>query len=300
MNWAVLALLSACTLSVVVILDKRLLSVNIRNSQTYYAWLALSLVIFAALVYFVFGIQEDLSVRGTLTAFGAGAAWGVGLAFFFVGIKMEDASRAAAVFQTYPIFVAIFAGIFLDEAIGASRAVAILAIVAGAYMVSLRELSFGAALRPSKALPFLILASFSIGMGFFGNKVALGDLSLSTVYVFRSVGMVTSLLFFFRPRVFPEMAANFKDPSTRYLIFLNLFILAPFAVALSLIATSIGPVSLVSSVAAASPMLVFVLTALLSKTRLRSLGEPLQKETLAIKGPSVCLVVGGLIALQLV
>ncbi len=299
MNWATLALLSAVTISVVIILDKRLVSVNIRRSQAYYIWLVTALITLSTIIYLTVGIQDDLPASKVLIAYGAGLGWGMGLALFFIGVKLEEASRAAAIFQTFPIFVAIFAVIFLGESVGVGQGIAILNIVAGAYMISLRKLSFSAALRPSKALPLLLLASFSVGMGFFGNKVALESLSISTVYVFRSMGMVTILMLFFRPWMLPEMVSNFKHPATRYLIFLNLFVLAPIVTILSLIATDLGPVSLVSSIVATSPMFVFVFTALLTKTRLRSLGEPVHRETLAIKGTSVCLVVGGLIALQI-
>ena len=65
-------------------------------------------------------------------------------------------------------------------------------------------------------------------------------------------------------------------------------------------ATSLGPVSLVSSIICTSPIIVFLLTAMFSKTKLKGLGEPLEKSTLAIKGIATTLVVIGLIALQLI
>ena len=298
MDWTAFALLSAVTFAVVSIIDKRLLSVNVKMIQAYYAWLGTALVTLSLLVLIVFGIHDELTLGRVLTAYGAGLSWGMGLVLTFIGVKWEEVSRATAIYQTFPIFVAIFAVIFLGETIGFGQGAAIGVIVLGAYLISLRKLSLGAAFRPSKALPLLVLASFLVGMGHFGSKVALEDMSVSTVYVFRSLGMASSLLLFLRPSVVAEMVSNAKHPATRWLIIGNLFILAPLAVAFALIATDLGPVSLASSVVATRPMFVFLFAALLTKTSLHFMGEALNRDALVVKGAAVFLVVSGLISLQ--
>ncbi len=138
MDWAVFAILSALTFVVVSIIDKRLLSVNIKVIQAYYVWLATALVTLSIVVYLTFGLQEDLPTQKVLIAYGAGLSWGMGLVFSFIGVNLEEVSRATAIYQTFSIFVVIFAVIFLGEAIGIGQGVAIGGIVAGAYLISLR------------------------------------------------------------------------------------------------------------------------------------------------------------------
>ena len=300
MDWTILAILSAVTFGIVSVLDKRLLSVNIKMVQAYYAWLGIALITLTIIVYIVFGIQEQLILSTTLIAYGAGLSWGMALVLSFYAIQYEEISRATAIYQTFPIFVAILAVIFLGETIGIARGIAIATIVVGAYLISIKGITITQALRPTKFLPILVLASLMVGIGHFGGKVALEDYSVPTAYIIRSLGMATSLLIFFRPSVATEMVSNFKHAQTRYLVFLVFFILAPASVAFALLATNAGPVSLVSTVIATRPMFVFVFTTILSKTRLHFLGEPLKRDTFLLKGISITLVVGGLVLLHLI
>ena len=298
LDWTLFAILSAVTFGIVSVLDKLLLSVNIRVIQAYYAWLGIALLANSIVVYIIFGMQEQWIFSTTMIAYGAGLSWGMALVLSFYAIKYEEISRATAIYQTFPIFVAIFAVIFLGETIGIGRGIAIGTIVVGAYLISIKGITIAQALRPTKYLPILVLASLMVGIGHFGGKVALEDYSVPTAYIIRSLGMATSLLVFFRPKVTKEMIRNFKDAQTRYLVFLVFFILSPAAVAFALIATNIGPVSLVSSVVATRPMFVFLFATILSKTRLHFMGEPLKRDTFLLKGFSITLVVGGLVILH--
>jgi len=299
LDWALLAFLSSFIIATVVIIEKRLISVNINKFGGYYVWFATAQLIIAGLVYLIFGFPSTLQTSTMLTAYGAGVSYGIGASFFFLGIRMEEASRSIAILQTFPIFVTILAVNFLNEDISIPQQISIVVIVSGAYLISLKKLSLGAAFRPTKALPLLVLASFGIGLGFFGNKIALQDTTVSVVYIFRCCGMATILLSFFRPSIVVEMLANIRHTPTRNLIFLNLFILGPIGSILQLKATSLGPVSLVASIVCISPIIVFLVTAILTKTKLRALGEPIQRGTLTLKGAAMCLVVAGLIGLQL-
>ena len=299
MDWVGFSFMGAVMVAIVVILEKRLISVNIKSLRTFIIWVATAQLILGALVYFIIGFPDHLQMQTIITAYGAGLSYGIGASLFFLGMKIEEASRSIAVMQAYPIFVTILAVNFLGEEITFSQQLAIVIIVSGSYLISLKKLSFLAAFRPTKALPFLALASFAVGVGFFGNKIALESTTLSTVYLFRCIGASTILILFFRPAVVIDMIENLRYPPTRNLIIVNQFILTPIAMITQLKATSLGPVSLVSSIICTSPIIVFLLTAIFSKTRLRSLGEPLHQSTLVLKGIATSLVVGGLIALQL-
>jgi len=299
LDWAILSLFSSITLSIIIILDKRLISVKIDRIEAYYAWLALSMLFISGFVYLIWGFGDNLNFTKLLTAYGGGLFWGAGLVLFFLGVKKEEASRAAAIFQTFPLFVFLFAVTFLGENILLIQMIAIVSIVVGAAMISLGKVSLKGIFKPSKALPLLVFASFFVGVGFFVNKLALDMLPVATVYIFRAIGMATTLLVFFRPSLLFEMFKNMKDTETRNLLILNPFILAPLAVAFMMNATSRGPVSLVSVIIATSPMFVFLFTVGLSKTKLWRIGEPLVKDVLLVKGVSVGMIVAGIIILQI-
>ena len=165
MDWVVLSLFSSVIVSIIMILDKRLISVNIRRIEAYYAWLALSMLIISGFVYFIWGLGDNLNFNKILTAYGGGICWGIALVLFFLGIRVEEASRAAAIFQTFPLFVFVFAVVFLGEDLLLIQIIAMVFIVAGASMISVGRVSVKSLFRPSKALPLLVLASFFIGVG---------------------------------------------------------------------------------------------------------------------------------------
>ena len=299
MDWTLLAFLGAFIISIVVIIEKRLISVNIKNIGAYYIWIAIAQLTMAGLVYLLLGLPNTLQTSTMITAYGGGLSYGIGVSLFVVGIKFEEASKTVAIIQTFPIFVTILAVNFLGEHISISQQISIVVIVSGAYLISLKKLSFGAVFRPTKVLPVLILASFSIGFAFFCFKIAFQDTTVSVIYIFRCCGIATILLSFFRPSMVSEMLSNIRHAPTRNLIFLTLFILVPTGTIAQLKATNLGPVSLVTSIVCTSPIIVFLLTAILTKTKLRALGEPIQRGTLILKGGAMCLVVAGLIGLQL-
>ena len=299
LDWALFAFLSAFIIANVVVIEKRLISVNIKSIGVYCVWVATAQLTMAGIVYLVLGLPDTLQTSTIITAYGAGLSYGIGASLFFVAIRFEEASRSIAIVQIFPIFVTILAVNFLGEDISIPQQISIVVIVSGAYLISLKKLSLGAIFTPTKALPFLLLASFCIGFAFFGFKMAFQDTTVSVVYIFRCCGMSTIFLLFFRPSMIPVMLSNIKYTPTRNLILVLLFILVPIATITQLKATSLGPVSLVTSIVCTSPIIVFLLTAILTKTKLHELGEPIQRGTLALKGVAMCLVVGGLIGLQL-
>ncbi len=299
MTWMVAALLSAAAFGAVSVLDKRLLSRDMPSASTYYVWLGISLVFYAAIILAIWGLPRGTEGRLLLAAYGCGVSWGVGLAFLFFGLRLEEASRAIAIYHVFPVFVALLAVLFLDEVLDLGQWLAIVVIVVGAFLISIRHQWGLRALQPSKSVPVLIAASFFTAVALLAGKVALEDMPVEQVYVFRNLGMATVLLAFVRPRRLKEMASTVRNRATLVLVVFNLFILAPLSVLVTLLATDLGPVSLVSALTATRPFFVFAFTIVLSAPGLRFLEESLARDTLAFKLVAMALIVGGVAALQL-
>lgn len=74
----------------------------------------------------------------------AGTAWSVaaatlvafGVVAMMYAMRGEDASKVVALTASYPLVTLLLAVVFLEESFTATRAVGILAIAAGAYLVS--------------------------------------------------------------------------------------------------------------------------------------------------------------------
>ena len=210
-----------------------------------------------------------------------------------MGLKLEEASRAVAVTQVYPVYVALLAVAFLGESVNPVQWGAILLIVFGAMQVSLRGGSGHMLPRLSRGLPFLLATGIGEGVGFFAVKYAMEGLSLWTVIAFQQMGLLLAFGLFSRPRAWRELAQVLRNRKFLLLMVSGEGALPFMAIALSLWAVSLGPVSLVAALLATRPLAVFAGSSILSRKRWRIMEESLSPASLAVKGVSITMIVVG-------
>tara|TARA_B100000315_G_scaffold228766_1_gene237801 strand:- start:515 stop:1417 length:903 start_codon:yes stop_codon:yes gene_type:complete len=299
LDWTLLALLSAGTFGVVTAFDKRLIDKHLPSLASFYAAVCITLVGSAAVVLAASGGPESAPTGNLIMAGVSGLCWSAGLAMTFWGYKLEEASRASAVIHVFPVFVAIMAVGFLDETLAAGQWVAILVVVTGAMLVSLRSSARSGLGRLTRSFPVLIGAGFFLALAHLTGKYALEEVSVSTFFPIRSIVMAIGFFLLAKPRAFRQLLVAMRDRQTLVLVVAAEFILAPVGSLTLAGATSLGPVSLVSTMSATRPLFVFVITTLLSAPRIRILEEPLERNTLALKLVSLGLILSGTAALTL-
>ena len=134
-----------------------------------YLWIALLLTFYGAAVLLVVGVPESASRQALAVALASGLTTGVGLALMFLGLKREEASRAIAITQIYPVVVAVLAVLavlFLGETLAPLQWAAIALVVLGTMLISLRGDSAQGLLQPTKGTPLLLGAGLGLGLGF--------------------------------------------------------------------------------------------------------------------------------------
>jgi len=300
LEWILLALFSAALFGVVTALEKRLIDHHLPNLGVYYASIAFSLLIPAVLVVVATGVPEETSTRSLIMATLSGAAWGVGLAMVFWGYKLEEASRASAIVHTFPVFVAVLAIFWLDETLVPGQWAAVMVIVAGAFLVSIRRSGGGGFSRFSRAFPILICASLLTALSHVFAKAALDDgLTVWMTYSIKSTAMAVVFAFLAKPAAFLDLLPVLRNWRTLALMLTADFLLAPVASISLTRATGLGAISLVAAVAATRPFFVFLVSSLFSMERIKLLAEPLERETLTLKLVALGMIVGGIAALSL-
>ena len=299
MSWILLALLSASTFGVVTACDKRLIDKHLPSLASFYAAITITMTMAAGVVLAASGGPEGAPVERLVVAGVSGFCWSAVLAMTFWGYKLEEASRASAIIHVFPVFVALMAVAVLGESLAAGQWMAIIVVVAGAMLVSLRVSAGGGMARLTRALPVLMGASFFTALAYLTGKYALQEVSVWTFYPIRSFFMAAGFLFIVRPEAFRQLLRALRDRNTLVLLIVSEFILAPLGSLALAGATSLGPVSLVATVIATRPFFVLIVSTVLSTPRIRMLDEPLQRNTLALKAVSVVLIVGGTSALAL-
>lgn len=296
--WILIALVSASTLALVNLTDKRLLDRHLPNLSTLYAWVAFGLVVYIIGALAIFGLPNDTSLTYVIAAIGSGLALGIGFALLFVGLKVGEASRAVAITQIYPIFVAMLAVLILGERLSPLQWASIVLVVLGTMSISLPNFPRGLkGLKPSRGVPVLFASGLFLGVGFFAAKLALQESSFPTVFIYQQLGTLLAFLPFCRPTVCRQLVGAMKDPKTVGLLVVGEGILPLVVVAGALQATNLGPVSLVSAFLATTPLFVFILATLLSHARWQVMEEAINRQALMVKFTSIALIIIGVSAL---
>jgi drug/metabolite transporter (DMT)-like permease len=296
--WLTLALLSSAIFGVMGVIDKRLIDKHLPSLSSYYVWIALSVLVYGFVFLAVGGIPVDAEPRLLMVAGASGLAWGGALVMMFWGYKLQEVSRASAVVFTFPVFVAIIATLFLDETLVPIQWAAIVLVVAGAILISLNGGGGDTSSKLVKAFPVLIGASLLTAVGHITGKYALEELSVTTVSSFRFFGMAAVLFLFWRPSTFGHLRQVMGSKEALALLVAGEMILVPGAVLLMIIATKLGPVSLVATVTGTRPIFVLLYSILLSLPSLRVLSESLDPRSLTVKLVSVFMIIGGIVSLS--
>lgn len=302
LSWVAPAIGSPVIYAAVSIGDKLILSRTGIRLGSFYFYVGASQLVTAAFVLAIEGLPVA-PAEATLSAWGGGFLWGAGLTLMFWVLKREEVSRVTPVWQTSPIFVAVIAVAFLDEALMWRQWLAICLVVAGAAAVSLRRSRAGAGptgfvLRPTFFV--LLLGSLLIGIAQTLLKAAADDLSVWHSMAFRGIGLFTALsLPHARPQALREMGRFLWSPRTGAAIFFT-ETAAPFVGNLLLLtAIANGPVSLVSALLGSRPIFVLLLTLLLGLIAKGVMDDRMTRGDVAVKAASTGAVVGGVALIAL-
>lgn len=301
MEWIFLAIFSAALFGLITALEKRLIDHHLPNLGVYYASISFSLLIPAVIVFLATGGVPDEATNSSMGwAALSGGVWGVGLAMVFWGYKLEEASRASAIVHTFPVFVAIVAVLWLDETLIPGQWAAIIVIVLGAFVISIRMSDGRGILKFSRAFPILIFASLLTALSHVFAKEAMNnDLTVWMTYALRAGAMAVAFAVIAKPKAFIEMFVVLRNWRTLALMLIADFLLAPVASISLTRATGLGAISLVAALAATRPFFVFMVSSFFSIERIQLLREPLQRDTLALKLVALAMIVGGIATLSL-
>ena len=253
------------------------------------------------IVFIAVSPLEALTVTSAGWAVAAGLFGGLGGVVFFRVVARREVSRAVPVTQTFPIFVAPMAVLFLGESLRIFDWFAILVTVAGAVMISIRQDAGGKGFVIDRSFYELLLASLLIACMNLAAKQALETLSVFLVHGIRSLGLVPILLAFsIRSESVRELRGMIAERSPALAIFgVNEFVIANTGMLLNLWATSLGPVSLVTALSASTSLFLLVYTILLSLRFRGMLGEQVGGQAVMVKAVATTLVVIGVAVISL-
>lgn len=227
-----------------------------------------------------------------------GVMWGIGAPLVMQALSREEVSRVAPISQSYPLLVVILAVVFLGESLTLLQSVAVALAIGGALLAAVRR-SAGGGLQMSRVLGYLVVAVVIVAVAQVLLKTVTDDLSFWHAFGLRGAGMAAVLIpMNLRPAFARDLARCATSP--RLLVALAVDAgAATIALVLVTFAIAAGPVSLVSAVAGTTPLIVFVLSALLAWKTALLVDETLGARVIAQKLVAAGMVVSGLMLIAL-
>ena len=173
--WAILALASSLAFCFVSVCDKRLLSFHFQGVPPLCLWCGVAGLVYGIIITLAVGIPDGTSWQVAVSPVAAGLLMGCSVALLFRGMRLMEASRAVAIAQTNPIYVAVMAMLFLDEHITLPQWGGIGLVVAGAVLISVRlyqERPFGR-IGPGAGLPSTAVETLGDSTAIYGPAILL-------------------------------------------------------------------------------------------------------------------------------
>jgi len=264
-SWVNTAILSAAVLGVVNIIDSHLLSKRMPSLRAFLLPLGIIHLIYSLVLFSLFPLPEGAGIRPLLVAIASGMLRGIAATSMLYTMKSEEVSRVIPVVYTYPVFVAIMATLLLGETLYYLEWLAIIIVVAGAVMISVRQGPTGSAIWLGKPLLFLFASSLLMAMADIASKYALAYISFWNMFCLSAfcisgIFMLVSI----RPHTLRQLI-NMKQRNSALALLAFNETLAPIGIVLMFWALERGPVSLVSTIVGSRPIFVVMFALTLSR-----------------------------------
>ena len=299
MNWVSTAILSATVLGVVNIIDSHLLSKRMPGFQAFLLPGGIIHLIYGLALFVLFPLPEGIGIWPLLVAVAAGMLRMAAITIMLYVMRKEEVSRIIPVVYTYPIFVAIMATLLLGETLFYLGWLAIIIVVAGAIMVSVRQDRTGSTTWLGRSFLILFSSSLLMAMADIASKYALAYISFWNMFwigAFCLSGVF--LLMSVRPHIFRQLKNMKQRNSALGLLAFN-ETLAPVGIVLMLWALGRGPVSLVSTISGSRPVFVVIFAFIMSRISPMFLEWNPGKGMLALRLIATAMIVGGIAIIYL-
>lgn len=277
--WAIFSILAALTLAVVNIVDKYILTKWIRTPLVPVIIVGVIGVVASVVIFFVYGFLS-LSSFNIFLSLIAGIFYILTILFYFKALKIGEVSRVIPLFYLSPLFILIFAGIFLGEIFTPLKYGGIFLLIIGAILISSEN---PLKITPNKAFWWMLLATISSAIEALLTKYLLNFADYWTIFAWARIGTIIGVL----PIAYiylPELIATVKEHGKRVIAVISINeSLNLLGVLFITIATSLGYVTLVNALFSIQPFFVLLFAVLLSIFYPSILKEELSKSIISLK-----------------
>lgn len=291
MDWLVFALLSPAFWGLNNVFNKFLMVKKFRGYYSLVSYLNFLDLFFAAIIYFAVPISASFPY--VVFAMLVGLLPVLAFWFYTKALMVEEISRITPLFQFIPIFVVFLSALFLNEILNIQKYFGIVLIVLTSILISYRKSKRGKSF--SSAFRLMIPFSFILSIYTIVLKSLLAFLDYWSIFFWMIIGSFLGVLFlliFSKPR--REFVNNLPNLGIRtFIIALGGECAYLMGVIFSLIAMSLGYVSLVSALSGLQHFFVFMYMLGLSIFMPKILKEEINRQVVISKISAIALMFVG-------
>lgn len=247
-----------------------------------------------SILIFLFKGYDSMNLYYIILAIISGGFYMIMGYYYFKAVCIEEISRIIPLFYISNLLIAIFAAIFLGEVLSPIKYLAIVMIIVGAILISVKELKEP---KFDKGSFYMLLAAIFTAANMLINKFVLNHAEYWTVYGWNRLGgllFVLPIVYLYRKQIFPALKTTRKFAFGLMSLSESVNLIA---VVFITIATAIGLVTVVTGLSAIQPLVVFIFTVILSILFPRIIKEDIDGKTLTQKFIAIILIVVGAVLL---
>lgn len=275
MSWLAVVLAGVALAGLLSVLDKTVIHRYARMPYLQPLVIGITMMLIGLPLLAVTGIPPSATTESILWALASGVCYGLGTHILVYTLYRQEVSRVIPVYQTYPIFTALIAFVFLGERLDAVEWLAMLAVVGGAVLLSFRRDESGCGFLLDRAFIVLIVGSAIEGSSFVFGKSAVNELPVLFTHALRLLAIGSVLLALNLRRNSLDQVLWFvrtRSPALRY-VALNQLVISNASQFLFLWALSLGPTTLVTALSSLRTFFVVAYAIALSMVWRNALGE---------------------------
>lgn len=287
--WLAYGLIFPLMYAVSNIIDKLLLESRVKNIYSQ-AIIGAGCYLFFAAGVAAFHPLTDLPAGAVALALATGGVIALSVIGYYRSMQIEEITRVVPLLNLSPLFTAMLAYLMIGEDLAPHFYLAIIAMVCGAVLISVKNLR--GMLRLSKAEGIIIPTAALWGLIAVLDKIVLGHMSFWNLYSlqFFSYGGVISLLALSRSNR-SAVLALVRDRTALFILLSEVF--AFFAYTLEMKSMSLTKVSFVSSFGVISPLWVLIISTVLAVYFPKLHKEPHTPRQIAMKAVATLLIIAG-------
>ena len=212
--------------------------------------------------------------------------------FYFKAVKIEEVSRVVPLFKLSPLFILIFATIFLGEVFTPITYIGILLLVSGAFLISSRNLS---SFKLEKPFWFMILSVLFLTFNQIITKYLLGYADFWTIFSWTRIGTFLAtipILMVYFPQ-FRDVFSKHGNKAVSVITFSQ--ILSLLGIFFITIAVSDGYVTLANALSSTQPIFVLIFATIIGLFYPKFIKEEVSKKQVLQKFIAIILLFIGVI-----